>query len=155
MIRITVNSGMKVPGEQEYSSKHASVTIDSEVSDISAIPEEAARLLSLSESLAKAHLDGEAAPITNVRPTCSKHQPQARAGSPNPPPATSHRPSGRGKYQPKQASAAQIRYLRMLLKDRPQSEEEDIAAENGVAVIDELSSKACSAVIDRLKTVAT
>jgi hypothetical protein len=150
-IRVTATAGLKVPGPEEYSSRQASVSIESTIADEANLADEAARLLQLAEDQARAHLDGTrvptAPPRSSVPPARSyQRQERGRSGSPNPSAS-----GGRGRFTPKRASAAQVRYLRTLLGSRTQAEEEDILAEHGVGVVDDLTSKACSQVIDRLK----
>jgi len=137
MIKIIASASQKMPNGQEFGSRGAVITVEAEAADLAAVPAEAQRLLALAEAQVLQHLgvnQNQPAPSTNGRPYA------ARAS----------RPSGNGRGSPRPASAAQVRYLRQLVEQEAGAEAA-LLQEHGIGRLEELSSRACSAAIDRLK----
>lgn len=148
-INASLSKKIQLPGH-EYASQQVSITITGEVHDLARVSEEAARLLGLAEASVdeKLGLTKSQSTLQMSSPATSTSQPQASAA-----PKPVAYPSSGGRRAPNPSSAAQHRLLRLLC-DRTPGAFDRILAENRVASIEGLSSRAASAVIDQLKAAA-
>jgi hypothetical protein len=133
-LKLVVNIAKKVPGPAEFSSIQASCSIEGEIAVGQDPVAEAARLYGQIEQAVDRQLG-----ITSIpQPTSPRHAPTY--------PSTNRR-------SPVPISAAQLRFLRQLC-DRTPGAMDRILADQRIASIELLSSRAASGIIDQLKGAA-
>lgn len=150
-LTLIINLSKKIPGPVDYSSIQASCSIEGEIAAGQDPVAESARLFSQAEEAVDRQLG-----LTAVTPISASSAP-----APAPvPPRSSSAPAGAAPYPssgarraPTPISAAQLRFLRQLL-DRTPGAQDRVLAEHQVQRIEALTSRAASAVIDRLKAPA-
>jgi len=145
-LRIIINLSKKVPGPQDYSSTSASCSIESDLAHGQDPTAEAATLYRQAEIAVDRQLG-----ILQTPPVPASSP--ASTSSPNGSGPAIPRQSSQPRRAPAPISPAQLRYLGQLLERNP-GVRDRILAEQHVATIQEISSRAASAIIDQLKTGA-
>ncbi len=148
-LKIVINISKKVPGPIDFSSVQASCSIEGEIAAGQDPVAEAARLYAQAEAAVDRQLGITSAPAASSTASTPDRSTtpatsQASASPGRSPSVPGHR---RG---PSPISPAQLRYLRQLLDQHPAALPL-ILADHQVAGVELLSSRAASAVIDRLK----
>jgi len=135
-IKITINVSKKVPiPGVDFASQSASCSIEAESATGNPVTD-AERLYGEAE----AAVDRQLGLVGHSQPGLSLRHSRPPSGNGRTTPSRNGRP----------ASPAQLRYLRQLVGGDQQAEA-DILRVNGVHDLADLSSRACSAAIDRLK----
>jgi hypothetical protein len=153
-ITIQAQLSKKVPGEIDFSSKQASITITAEVGDPTQIVAEAQRLYAIAEQAVDHQLAlvAAAAPAVPPAPARPTYQPQGNAQQ-----HLASRAPNAGRPAPRRGipacSDAQKRLLDRLLSGDPQ-QADAVCQRAGVTTIDTLNMKQASEAIDWLKSQA-
>ena len=149
-INASMSKKIKLEGH-DYASQQASITITGEVTDLTKVGEEAARLLKLAESAVDAQLHLTAAPAVITGPA-----PSTPGSTSNPGPSTSNpAPNASRAYQRTGRKVALVTQSQLGLIDRLMRETKTDA--NGVlqhyqiGAMDRISCKDASELIDELK----
>ncbi len=155
MIRLSASLTKKVPHPQhEYGSIAASLSLEVECPVGQDPAHESQRLFRELDQAIEAELQrqvGGPHPAAATPGSQPGGRPTGSSGGPNPAPSTSgSSPQATGRRPPSPISAAQLRFLRQLV-DRTPGALERILADHRVATLEDLTSRAASGVIDRLK----
>lgn len=152
VITIATNLSKKVPiPGADYSSQQASITITSDVTDLTQVAAEAAKLYRIAEEAVDAQLkQAPAAPNSTPRP------------SPNPAPSSVPRQQASQPYRasngqrrgPAPVTDSQIRFLERLIRDSG-TDLNAILHHHQVGSLRDLSCKDAAGLIDELKASAT
>ena len=149
-LKLVINISKKVPGPIDFSSVQASCSIEGELVAGQDPVAETTRLYAQAEAAVDRQL-GIAESSQMTAPTRSAITPSTSSQ----PPLTAPRfvPSAAQRRAPALISPAQIRYLRQLLDQAPGALSR-VLADHQIATIEQLTSRAASALIDRLKVSA-
>lgn len=149
-LKLVINISKKVPGPIDFSSVQASCSIEGELVAGQDPVAETTRLYAQAEAAVDRQL-GIAESSQVFAPARSGSTPSTSSQ----PPLTAPRPvpSSGQRRAPALISPAQIRYLRQLL-DQAHGALPRVLADHQIATIEQLTSRAASVLIDRLKVPA-
>ena len=152
VITIATNLSKKVPiPGADYSSQQASITITSDVTDLTQVAAEAAKLYRIAEEAVDAQLkQAPAAPASAQRPSPNPAQspaPRQQASQP-------YRASSGQRRGPAPVTDSQIRFLERLIRDSG-TDLNAILHHHQIGSLRDLSCKDAAGLIDELKASAT
>lgn len=153
-ITIQAQLAKKIPGEINFSSKQASITISAEVTDLNQVVAEAARLYALAEKAVDAQLAQHA---VTAPPLAASSQ--LSASSPAPTQSPVQRPVASQPYRanpqrraPAPVTESQLRFLDRLIQQTGSSVPA-ILEQHQVGALRDISCKAAAGLIDELKAL--
>jgi hypothetical protein len=149
-IQIQTQLSKKIPGDIDFSSKQASITITAEVGDLSQVVVEARRLYVLAEEAVDAQLNQVRAP--------SAAPPRSANSAPSPAPrqqaSQPYHASGGQRRGPAPVTDSQIRFLERLIRDSG-TDLNALLHHHQIGSLRDLSCKDAAGLIDELKASAT
>lgn len=153
-ISANVSKKIQLPGH-DYASQQASITITGEVTDVTKVGEEAARLFGVAEAAVDSQLrliDDTRRPVP-AAPSSAQSQQASRPGSSAPAPSASRGYSRPGR-RVAPVSSSQLGLINRLLTET-RTDASVVLNQHHIGALADLSCSAASALIDELKTQST